>query len=70
MRDRLLMDIWEPNVAILDYPKGSVGYEFLKLYDEAFDLLCRDGQSSTEAVSSVRIMFGSSLPGRKKGDDL
>lgn len=62
MRDRLLFDVWTPHEAIKDYPDDSVGAAFLRLFDEAYDMLVESGQSAEEAATAVRVMFGSSIP--------
>jgi hypothetical protein len=62
MRDRLLFDIWEPHTAILGFPVDSAAAGFLRIYDEAYELLVAAGQAPDEAASTVRVTFGSGLP--------
>ena len=62
MRDQLLFDIWEPHIAILDYPADSAAAGFLDIYDRVYDMLVAVGEAPEEAASTVRVMFGSGLP--------
>ena len=63
MRDQLLME-WEPHTSP-EYPGDaeSVRFAFFDIYDRAYDLLRESGQGHDEAVSTVRVVFGASLPG-------
>ena len=60
MRDRLLME-WEPHTEP-EFPGDdeSVRFAFFRIYDQAYDVLVESGQGYDEAVSTVRIIFGSS----------
>lgn len=67
MRDSLLLE-WQPPTEP-EWPgdEESVRFAFFGIYDRAYDLLVKDGQGHEQAVSTVRTMFGSSLPEASNG---
>ena len=61
MRDRLLLDEWEPHVEA-EYPgdEETLRFAFFRLFDQCYDLLTEDGMDPDEAQTTVRVLLGSS----------
>lgn len=60
MRDRLLFDEWKPHLKP-EYPgaEDELRFHMFRIFDKAYNALVNDGMESEEAITTVRVIFGS-----------